>query len=236
MAYDFFPRDPLRDLGRALITAFVKETAATLPSGARVLDLGAGEAAYAPLFEHCRYVAVDSAIGDGRWSYRALSVFGDAARLPFDDGAFDGVVMTELLEHVVDPRAVLAETRRVLRRGGSLFATAPMSHPLHQEPHDYFRYTSFGLDALLRAAGFDVVDVRAQGGLFTRWAYELPRALDTLPASGVVRGQRSGRGAMLLPLRVLLRVLTRPLQRVLLGLERFDDAKRDPFGWRVVAR
>jgi 2-polyprenyl-6-hydroxyphenyl methylase/3-demethylubiquinone-9 3-methyltransferase len=49
-----------------------------------------------------------------------LVVQGDAARLPFADGAFDVVVAGEVLEHVTDVPGVVAETCRVLKTGGTL--------------------------------------------------------------------------------------------------------------------
>src|ERR1700722_4084369 len=62
---------------------------------------------------------------------------------------------------------------RVLGDGGTLIVTAPFCFRLHEEPHDYFRYTPHGLRALIEHAGLDVLDVRAQGGLFTVVAHKL---------------------------------------------------------------
>jgi SAM-dependent methyltransferase len=52
-------------------------------------------------------------------------VEGDAAALPFEDGSLDAVVMLDVLEHVPDPRAVVAEIRRVLSPGGALVLSVP---------------------------------------------------------------------------------------------------------------
>ena len=52
-------------------------------------------------------------------------VEGDAAALPFEDGAVDAVVMLDVLEHVPEPRAVLTEVRRVLRPGGVVVLSVP---------------------------------------------------------------------------------------------------------------
>jgi SAM-dependent methyltransferase len=46
-------------------------------------------------------------------------------RLPFDDGAFGGVVLKDLLEHVRDPVAVVREVQRVVAPGGRVFASSP---------------------------------------------------------------------------------------------------------------
>lgn len=68
---------------------------------------------------------------------RVEFVYAEAATLPFGDEAFDSAILGELLEHLVDPRRVLAEARRVLRPGGSVIITTPYGlheYPDHKEP------------------------------------------------------------------------------------------------------
>lgn len=55
---------------------------------------------------------------------------GDAARPPFRDAAFDGILCTEVLEHLVDPAAGLDACRRLLSDGGRLVLTVPSHHNL----------------------------------------------------------------------------------------------------------
>jgi SAM-dependent methyltransferase len=50
---------------------------------------------------------------------------GDALNLPFPDGEFDRVVAAEVLEHIPDDDAAIAELGRVLRPGGSIAVTVP---------------------------------------------------------------------------------------------------------------
>ncbi|MDQ3896159.1 MAG: class I SAM-dependent methyltransferase, partial [Actinomycetota bacterium] len=57
------------------------------------------------------------------------AVNGDAIALPFADGSFDRVIAAEVLEHVVDDRAAMAELARVLRPGGTLAVTVPRWFP-----------------------------------------------------------------------------------------------------------
>jgi ubiquinone/menaquinone biosynthesis C-methylase UbiE len=63
----------------------------------------------------------------GRWSDRAGVEFdvATAESLPFDDRHFDGVLLNEVLEHVVDQEAALRELRRVLAPGGVLVVFSP---------------------------------------------------------------------------------------------------------------
>lgn len=154
------------DLHRRAVLSFVEDTALSLPEGARVLDAGAGEGPYRPLFAHVRYVALDDGRGDRKWDYGRLDVAGDLLRMPFRDGAFDAVLCTETLEHLTEPQAFLLEVARVLRAGGTLHLTAPLNFREHQEPHDYFRYTRHGLRHLSERAGLRVRSIEPEGGYF----------------------------------------------------------------------
>jgi MPBQ/MSBQ methyltransferase len=60
---------------------------------------------------------------------------GDAGRLPFRDNEFQIVSLLNVLEHVPDYRAVLAEAVRVLRPGGRLFVVCPNYAALRKEAH-----------------------------------------------------------------------------------------------------
>jgi SAM-dependent methyltransferase len=54
----------------------------------------------------------------------------DALNLPFGDGTVDAVVMLDIVEHIADPAAVLAEARRVLKPGGCLVVSVPHRGPM----------------------------------------------------------------------------------------------------------
>lgn len=154
------------DLHSRAVLHFVEDTAASLPRDALVLDAGAGEGPYRGLLSHVRYVALDDRRGDAGWDYARLSAVGDLRRMPFRDAVFDAVLCTETLEHLTDPQDVLREVARVLRPGGRLHMTAPLSFREHQEPHDYFRYTRHGLRLLLERAGLRPLRIDPEGGYF----------------------------------------------------------------------
>lgn len=78
---------------------------------------------------------------------------GDLLALPFPDAVFDGVVLTEVLEHCTHPTVALAEVRRALRPGGLLLATSPFVWPEHGiegEYRDYWRFTRHAWEFLLK--------------------------------------------------------------------------------------
>ena len=233
---DFTARSKLEDLGRWHITRFVESVARRLPRGTRMLDAGAGECAYKRFFPHCRYVAMDLAIGETAWNYANLDCFANLDELPLPDGCVDAVLCTQVLEHLEWPRESLAEFRRVLRPGGLLYLTAPMAQAEHQAPYDFFRYTSFGLRAICRDAGLEVVELDPFGGLPARLAYELPRFMALFPGSGLRSGRVRVGGLLLLPARAATFVAVRLLQRLLIWADRFDRVRNDPLGWAMVGR
>lgn len=165
----------------AEIEAAVRAFSEALPAGSRVLDAGAGEAQYAAAFHHHRYVAADLGIGDRDWSYAALDVIADLASLPFASDTFDGCLNIVTLEHVVAPSAVLGEIARILRPGGRLLLITPLEWEEHQQPHDFYRYTRFGLEYLLKGAGLHVEHLRPVGGLFRLLARRLFNAAQMAP-------------------------------------------------------
>lgn len=79
-------------------------------------------------------------------------VRGDLCALPFPDGRFDGVVLTEVLEHCADPFSAVREVHRVLKPGGLALVTSPFLWPWHgtQDYKDYWRFTHEGWALLLK--------------------------------------------------------------------------------------
>jgi SAM-dependent methyltransferase len=155
------------------VAAFAGELAA----GARVLDAGAGEGQYAGYFARQRYCGVDLAVGDAGWDYSKLDAVADLTALPFGDGVFDAALNIVTIEHLREPGRALAEMARTLKPGGRLLVAAPHEWEVHQAPHDYFRYTRYGLEYLLERAGLEAVEIRPAGGYFRLLARRLLNGL-----------------------------------------------------------
>jgi SAM-dependent methyltransferase len=165
----------------ASIEDTVANFAQSLGRGARVLDAGAGEGNYKPYFSTQRYCGLDLGVGDQKWDYTRLDVVGDLARLPFDAETFDAAINIVTLEHVTDPARVLCEISRVLKPGARLLLIVPLEWEEHQQPHDYFRYTRFGIELLLKQAGFTEIDIQPVGGFFRLLSRRLFNALQFFP-------------------------------------------------------
>ena len=123
----------------------------------RLLDVGCGTKPYQRLFRTVDYVGLD--IDSNTSRQRGIADFfysGDI--FPFDNISFDSVICNQVLEHVFNPDEFLGEIVRVLKPGGKLLLTVPFVWDEHEQPHDYARYSSFGLHRLLEKQGLRILD------------------------------------------------------------------------------
>lgn len=130
----------------------------------RLIDLGCGDMPYRDILRE--YVSHYDSLDVSPCSPE-ITFQGDIQNMGFiSDSVYDTALCLEVLEHVPDPCKALCEIHRILTQDGVLIVSAPHLSRLHEEPHDYFRFTHHGLRALLERAGFAVVEIRERGGLF----------------------------------------------------------------------
>ncbi len=143
-----------------LLSALASDVSKALGTYARgtLVDVGCGAKPYRALGTGVsRWIGVD--VEDNE----EADLHGIAYELPIENGTVDTVLCTQVLEHLEQPERALVEFLRVLRPGGHLILTAPQYWSLHEEPRDFFRYTSIGLTYLTKSAGFDFVTLVSQG-------------------------------------------------------------------------
>jgi len=170
---------PHRNSHRWHLGRLVQEKAASLPAGGLVLDAGAGHCPYRPFFSHLQYETADFC--QVAKAYGSIDYVCDLRSVPVEDGRYDAVVCTQVLEHLAEPQAVLREFNRILKPNGQLYLSAPLCYDEHEQPYDFFRYTQFGLKHLLESAGFDVHAIDWVEGYFGTLAYQLKKASRSLP-------------------------------------------------------
>jgi SAM-dependent methyltransferase len=121
-----------------------------------LFDYGCGGAPYRSLFTRCRkYVGADMAPGSA--VDRVLKQDGLTEEL---DESYDVVLSTQVLEHVKSPESYVRESYRILRPGGQLILTTHGMFEEHGCPYDFYRWTSAGLEELIRRCGFEVLQSR----------------------------------------------------------------------------
>lgn len=119
-----------------------------------VLDYGAGSSPYKPYFPQADYRRADIMETPGL-RYR----IGSDSRIAERDEVFDMIVSTQVLEHVEDVNAYLAESFRLLKKGGRLLVTTHGIWEEHGVPHDYQRWTEEGIKRDLKAVGYSDITV-----------------------------------------------------------------------------
>ncbi len=129
-----------------------------------VLDAGAGRLTYTQRLKAFSEGVVSI---DRDRIFPGISAIADLETIPFKKRSFDSIFCSQVLEHVANPLAVLMEFQRILKPGGRLILSVPHLAYLHNEPHDYYRYTEFGLRHLLAHAGFEVQEMRWSGGVLS---------------------------------------------------------------------
>jgi len=165
------------DLQYSLLLAQIAR-AAPKASG-RLLDVGCGDKPYKSIFGPytSEYIGIEhegvfpsthASSAEGR-----PDLYYDGHRLPFEDKSFDTVLSVQVLEHTPKPQSLLNEMARVLRPGGLLILSAPFSARLHEQPHDYFRYTPHGLRSMCEEAGLDVTEIWNQGNIWSVIGHKL---------------------------------------------------------------
>lgn len=216
------------------------------PAGApRVLDAGAGRGTLAALLaaRGYRVTALDAsagftaylaAAGRGPAADRVLPVQGDVTRLPFAGGAFAAVVCGEVLEHVADDAAAVAELARVLQSGGLLVATVPLGRArytwLDRWAGHLRRYERDELVERLTAGGFAVLTVRQLGFplglLYERWVQRPVLGQAAQGADRATLAQRFGGAAVTRALGTALFRLDEPCSALPYGTGLLAVARR----------
>jgi SAM-dependent methyltransferase len=122
-----------------------------------MLDLGCGTKPYKSLFDVDFYIGVDVKKSDSEYSDGQVDVIYNGKSLPFRDESFDSILCTEVIEHVFEIDKLLTELFRVLKKTSYMLITCPFVWEEHEIPHDFARYTSYGVIYLMEKCGLKVI-------------------------------------------------------------------------------
>jgi SAM-dependent methyltransferase len=121
------------------------------------LDFGAGRSPYGRLMPGAELQRADFPTDEG-FAADLQYVLEPGRPCPAPDASFDGILSTQVLEHVEDPRAYLRDALRMLKPGGELLLTTHGIWQDHPCPFDLYRWTQQGLRHDLSSVGFEVVE------------------------------------------------------------------------------
>ena len=131
----------------------------------KLLDLGCGKV---PLYQAYKELITDNICVDWEHSPHGGEYLDYACDLtqdlPFGDGAFDTIILSDVLEHIPEPMHLWKEMSRTLADGGTLFMNVPFYYWIHEQPQDFYRYTEFALRRFTCESGLQVIHLDSIGG------------------------------------------------------------------------
>lgn len=132
----------------------------TYASG-KLLDLGCGKVPYYGIY---RELVSENICVDWNDNQHLESALDLNKELPFPDERFDTILCTDVLEHIINPSGLFAEMTRILQPGGNIILCVPFFYGLHEEPHDYYRYTEHCLRNFGDVNGLEILFLESYGG------------------------------------------------------------------------
>ena len=141
----------------------------THASNLKTLDVGSRRGRHIKDFPNAVTVDIDPEANP--------DIVADAHALPFPDASYDVVICREVLEHVHQPEVVISELYRVLAPGGTLLLSTRFLFPIHESPHDHFRFTRYSLTRLMKNFNSatiteDTTPAESIGCLLQRFAWQ----------------------------------------------------------------
>ena len=118
------------------------------------LDVGCGLRPYSSNFNHAHYTGIDIETSGRPAGLKEPDKYFDGVNIPYEDNTFDGVLCTQVLEHVENLDLLLAECNRVIKLGGEFVVSVPFMYREHEQPYDFRRFTSYGLMLAMKRNGF----------------------------------------------------------------------------------
>lgn len=132
----------------------------------KLLDLGCGKAPLRQVYESVTdsQICVD---------WNNTTQFGDVVnfkmdltkRLDFGDDTFDTILITDVLEHIPNPENLFDEMVRILKKNGTIILGVPFFYWLHEEPHDFYRYTEYKLQNFCFTRNLKILSLEPYGGV-----------------------------------------------------------------------
>jgi SAM-dependent methyltransferase len=147
-----------------IIARFFEENIKKYVKG-KLLDLGCGNV---PLYHAYREYVTDNICVDWKNTLHRnefLDFECDLTKpLPFDNGEFDTIILSDVLEHIPNPDHLWNEMSRVLAEGGIIIISVPFYYWLHERPNDFYRYTESALRRFVENSNLTLVRLEPLGG------------------------------------------------------------------------
>lgn len=147
---DIVLRKTSKFFSRKGIYPFLKQEFSKIEPGANVFLVGAGGSINDLLDDYARQENFRVTSFDIDQT-KSPDILGDLCTYKFSQhNFFDYIVVSEVLEHIHSPHLAIDQIYNLLKPNGKLIITVPFIFPIHERPIDYYRYTKYGLEFLLR--------------------------------------------------------------------------------------
>lgn len=166
----------------------------------KLLDLGCGKV---PLYAAYKEFITDNICVDWSNTFHKNEYLDYeldlTKKLPFNDNEFDTIILSDVLEHIPVPELLWVEMTRILTMNGKIIMNVPFYYWLHEQPHDYYRYTEFALRRFAQNCGLRLVQLEPTGGA--------PEIMTDIFAKNILRLPKVGRSLALIAQWVTLRFI-----------------------------
>lgn len=123
------------------------------------LDYGSGSSPYRAYFRNAKLLLADMVTDSDEFSEETVDyILTPGQPCPGRDASFDGILSTQVLEHIADAAFYLRDAFRMLRPGGEMLLTTHGIWEDHPCPFDFWRWTAQGLRHEFEKAGFEVIE------------------------------------------------------------------------------
>ena len=144
----------------------------------KMIDIGCGDMPYKQRIER-KVESYDTLDVEARCE--GVKFIGDATNMHMiANETYDTMICLEVLEHISDPFAAVQEMARILKPGASLILSVPHLSRYHELPHDYYRYTKYGLKAMLEKHGFEIIEMNPTGSMLTFIGHQFASVVNCL--------------------------------------------------------
>ena len=205
-----------------------------------VADVGSGRAPYRHAIEAksnvTKYITIDHPEATEFYDKDyPLDIKADISEtIPMADKSVDTAVLLMVMEHLPQPSAALAELYRILKPGGVIILSTVMTHPVHDAPFDFYRYTRFGIERLLKDNGLSIIQQGWEGAF-------IATAVTVINTSIFQQLKAITRTKWLMPVGLLIGIVVWPMTIILnllaLIVSPFDGLHQLPHTvWAVAKR
>ena len=160
-----------------------------------IIDIGCGSKPYEPIFKKYSNITQYNGIDFPSYSinkdftsskpdYTFTKEYTASLQLPFPNKKFSNSVAFQVLEHHPQAEKLSKEMVRITKKKGKIIITAPFIWALHELPHDYFRFTEYGLRELFEKNNCKIIKITKQGSLFSVISMLLNEELNNFASKG----------------------------------------------------